>query len=385
MRHDELSRREILRRLGIGGAALAVPSSVLAACGGKQGDDGSTAADEADLDADISGTTIKVATFGGFFEENFKEIYPDFTADTGVEVESVSEPGGDAWIVQLEQTVASGNAPADISMLGSISMLRAINGDLVFGYGESELENLHYLAPGFTRTNDAGDLFGVGAASWYITLVSNTDRVAESPTSWKALWDAEWRDELALINTANTSFLLDITARCWFPDDPDIFDTQEGVEEVLVKLAEVKPNVKLWWRDEATAQQDYNSGEVSMGEFYHDITTYAASEGEPLRSVFPEEGAILDSGLWAITRTTENPAACIAFVDWMCQPEIQAQLARTLGTSPTVAQEHMDLTPEDYEAVSGPGPEAAITPEYRIYQEWEDWVNQKWSEQIFSE
>ena len=118
--------------------------------------------------------------------------------------------------------------------------------------------------------------------------------------------DAEWANELALINTPNTSFLLEITAACWFPDDRDILATQEGVEGVMAKLAEVKPNVKLWWRDEATAQQDYNSGEVSLGEFFHDITTYAISQGEPL-TVFPEEGAVLDSGLWSVTATTSRP------------------------------------------------------------------------------
>jgi putative spermidine/putrescine transport system substrate-binding protein len=387
MRDRHLSRRDVLRRLGIGGAALALPSSVLAACGGSQGgSEASTATTAGDGgDVDISGSTIKVATFGGFFEENFAAIYPRFTEETGVRVESVSEPGGNAWIVQLEQAVRSGAAPpADVSMLNNVSLLRAQRGGVVLGYSGSDLENARYLADGFVQENDDGDVIGVGAASWYITLVSNTDRVAESPTSWKALWEPEWADELALINTAGTSFLLEITAACWFPDDADILQTQDGIEEVLAKLAEVNPNVKLWWRDEATAQQDYNSGEVSLGQFYHDITTFAISQGEPLRTVFPDEGAVLDSGMWAVTSTTEAAEASIAFIDWMCRPEIQAELARVLGTSPTVAREHMDLTDADYEAVSGPGPEAALRPEYRIYQEWEDWVNQKWSEQIYS-
>ncbi len=48
---------------------------------------------------------------------------------------------------------------------------------------------------------------------------------------------------------------------------------------------------------------------MSLGQFYHDITLFAASEaggGDPLRSVFPTEGAILDSGFWSISKTTEN-------------------------------------------------------------------------------
>ena len=154
--------------------------------------------------------------------------------------------------------------------------------------------------------------------------------------------------------------------------------------EVLTKLQEVKPNVKLWYRDEAQAQQAFNTGEVSLGQFYHDITTYAASQGEPLRSVFPIEGAILDSGFWAISKTTENVAACQAFIGYMCRPEIQAELARTLGTTPTAKQETMDLTAEEYEGVGGPGPEVALRPKYEMYDEWEDWIDQQWTEMILS-
>ncbi len=379
------SRRDVLRRLGLTGAALALPSSLLAACGG--GSDEAEAGAEpvaAPSAADLTGTKIKVATFGGFFEENYKAIYPDFTAETGIEVESISEPGGGAWLIQVQQAVAAGTAPADVSMFGNVDILKASTGGLLMGYSASDLANATYQAEGFVRTNDADEVIGVGAASWYITLVSNTDRVPESPTSWKTLWDSQWLNDMALNNQAQTSFLLDITANTWFDEGTTMLETEEGILEVMAKIAELKDNVKLWWRDEATAQQDYNSGEVAIGQFYHDITQYAASIGEPLRSVFPEEGAVLDSGSWAITKTTEQPEASLVFIDWFSQPTVQERLATTLGTSPTVGVEHLELTAEDYEMVSGPGPDAAIKPYYTAYQEREDWINQQWSEQIFA-
>jgi putative spermidine/putrescine transport system substrate-binding protein len=213
--------------------------------------------------------------------------------------------------------------------------------------------------------------------------VSNTDRVATSPDTWTAFWDPKWAYELALLKNAANSYLIEFCAVCFF-GGYDILETQDGVTEVLTKLQEVKPNVKLWFRDEAQAQQAFNTGEVSLGQFYHDITTYAASQGEPLRSVFPTEGAILDSGFWAISKTAENVAACQAFIDYMCRPEIQAELARTLGTTPTAKQETMDLTAEEYEAVGGPGPEVALRPKYEMYDEWEDWIDQQWTEMILS-
>jgi putative spermidine/putrescine transport system substrate-binding protein len=239
------------------------------------------------------------------------------------------------------------------------------------------------LAEGFIREADDGSVAGIGAVSWFITLVSNTERVQDSPDSWTAFWDSQWENELALLKNAGNSFLLETTAATYF-DGYDILGTQDGILEVMAKLQEVKGNVKLWFRDEAQAQQAYNTGEVSLGQFYHDITEFAASQGEPLRSVFPTEGAILDSGFWHISANSEEVAACHAFINYMCQPEIQAELARTLGTSPVAIKDTMDLTEEEYTAVSGPGPQAALRPLYEIYDKWEDWIDQRWSELIVS-
>ncbi|MET1011607.1 MAG: extracellular solute-binding protein [Actinomycetota bacterium] len=386
---EAISRRELLRRGGIAVGVLSIPG-LLAACGSEPPAEpeggGTTAATgaESPTPQPIEGAKIKVSTYGGFFEENFATFYPAFTKETGVEVESISEPTSEVWVVQLQQaTDAGAPPPADVSMLSGVGIQRAINGEILATYDQAAIPQAANLAEGYVRVDPAGLVAGVGGVSWYITLVSNTERVAESPDTWTAFWDPQWQNELALLKNAANSYLIEICAVCYF-GGYDILETQDGVTQVLTKLQEVKPNVKLWFRDEAQAQQAFNTGEVSLGQFYHDITTYAASQGEPLRSVFPTEGAILDSGFWAISKTTENVTACQAFIDYMCRPEIQAELARTLGTTPTAKQDLMDLTDEEYEAVGGPGPEVALRPKYEMYDEWEDWIDQQWTEMILS-
>ncbi|MET0800580.1 MAG: extracellular solute-binding protein [Actinomycetota bacterium] len=386
---EAISRRELLRRGGIAVGVLSIPG-LLAACGSEPPAEpeggGTTAATgaESPTPQPIEGAKIKVSTYGGFFEENFATFYPAFTKETGVEVESISEPTSEVWVVQLQQaTDAGAPPPADVSMLSGVGIQRAINGEILATYDQAAIPQAANLAEGYVRVDPAGLVAGVGGVSWYITLVSNTERVAESPDTWTAFWDPQWQNELALLKNAANSYLIEICAVCYF-GGYDILETQDGVTQVLTKLQEVKPNVKLWFRDEAQAQQAFNTGEVSLGQFYHDITTYAASQGEPLRSVFPTEGAILDSGFWAISKTTENVTACQAFIDYMCRPEIQAELARTLGTTPTAKRELMDLNDEEYEAVGGPGPEVALRPMYEMYDEWEDWIDQQWTEMILS-
>ena len=387
---ERIGRRELLKRSGLlAGAAIGMPA-VLAACAPSA--PAPPAASEVPTAIDtsnIAGSTIKVGTYGGFFEENFRKIYPKFTKEFDVEVESVSQPTSEVWVVNLQQAIQAGGAPpADVSMLSGVGLQRAINGDILAKYKTTDIPTSENLAEGYVKTDDEGNVTGVGGLSWYITIVSNTDRVpeSESPDTWAAFWDPKWENELALLKNAANSFLLEITAATFF-DGYDILESQDGILQVMNKLAEVKPNVKLWFRDEAQAQSQYNEGEVSLGQFYHDITMFAASEaggGAPLRSVFPTEGAILDSGFWSVSKTTENLGACVTFIDWMCQPEVQQELALTLGTIPSTKRETLTMSDEEYEVVAGPGPETALRPKYEIYDELEDWIDQNWAELIVS-
>ena len=69
-------------------------------------------------------------------------------------------------------------------MLSGVGIQRAINGDILATYDVSNLTNADNIAEGYIRTTDDGGLVtGVGNVSWYITIVSNTERVPESPTS----------------------------------------------------------------------------------------------------------------------------------------------------------------------------------------------------------
>lgn len=323
---------------------------------------------------------LKVGTYGGYFKDSFDEhIYPAFTEETGIEVESIAEPTGEAWLVQLETAARAGQAPADVSMMAQVARLKGENARLWAPLDEAKLPNIENLEPHFIARYPDGTISSVGAVSWYITLVTNTETYPEPPTSWQALWDPANEDRLGLLALASNSFLLEITAATFF-GGTDILGTDAGVEEVLAKLAEVRPNVRLWYRDEAQFQQALQSGEIPMGQYYHDVTGLAASQGEPVRSTFPKEGGVLDSGSWCVSKASTALEPAHIFIDYMCRPEIQAKLSREVGTAPTVRRELLDLTPEEFAAVASDI--KPILPRYELYATGGDALEQKWTEMI---
>lgn len=324
--------------------------------------------------------TLKVGTYGGYFKDSFDQhIYPDFTKETGIEIESIAEPTGEAWLVQLDTAARGGVAPADVSMMAQVTRLKGANAKLWAPLDESKLPNAKNLYEHFVGRYEDGKINSIGAVSWYITLVTNTKSYPEAPTSWKELWNPANESKIGLLALVSNSFLLEITGKTWF-NGTEILDTEEGIEKVLTKLAEVKPNVALWYRDEGQFQQALQSGEIPMGQYYHDVTGLAASQGQPVRSTFPQEGGVLDSGSWCVSKASKALDEAHVFIDYMCRPNIQATLSRKVGTAPTVKRELLDLSPEEFAAVASDIP--PIIPRYDLYASKDDWLNQRWTEMI---
>lgn len=352
-----ISRRGLLAGAAAGASLLAMPTVLRAA-----------------------DRSIKIGAYGGYFKKSFDEnIFPEFTKATGIAVESVAEPTGDAWLVQLQQAAMAGQAPADVSMMSQISMLKGQGADLWAALDLAKIKNVDNLIPHFVNKYDDGRVSGIGALSWYVTLVTNTDAYPEAPTSWAALWDPANADKLGLMALVSNSFLLEVTAKTFF-GGTNFLDSEENILKAFDKLAEVKPNVHLWYRDEAQFEAALKSGEIPMGQYYHDVTGLAVADGFPVRSTFPKEGGILDSGSWAVTKASKKLDEAQVFMDYMCQPEVQALVTRKVGTAPTVKRALMDLTDTEFAAASSEID--PIIPRYDLYQTKSDWLNEKWTELI---
>ncbi len=355
--HRNIGRRTLLGSGLAGVAALAMPTVLRA-----------------------QDRSIKVGVYGGYFKDSFDaNIFPEFTKSTGIGVESIAEPTGEAWLVQLSQAARAGQAPADLSMMSQTSTLKGQEQELWTPLDPSRIKNFDGLLSNFVSKYPDGRVAGIGAVAWYITLVTNTDVYPEAPTSWEALWDPANKDKLGLLALVSNSFLLEVTAKT-FMGGTDALDTEEGQLKAFEKLAEVKPNVRLWYRDEAQFEQALKSGEIPMGQYYHDVTGLAAADGHPVRSTFPKEGGILDSGNWVLSKASDKVDEAHVFIDYMSQPEIQSLMSRKVGTAPTLKRDLLDLSDEEFAAVSSDID--PIIPRYDLYISKSDWLNQKWTELI---
>ena len=321
---------------------------------------------------------LRVSSFGGYFEDSLSDyIYPDFTEDTGIAIESISQRGDFSWFTMIETGANAGNPPTDVTMTAGQGPSRAPH---VFqALDESKIPNLKNVPENLLHRKDDGSLAAVAFAAGYSTFVTNTDTYPEAPKSWADAWGPQFKDSLGWSVEADTSYLLDITAVTFFGGQ-DILNTREGLTTVMKKAAELRENVTLWYRDEGSFQQALQSGEIPAGQYFHDVAGLMAADGFPVRSTFPKEGGVFILGSWGLAMGSKKSKEAHVFMDYCCTPAIQAKISRSLGTAPVIPRELMDLTDEEFAAVSSDIP--PIIPAYSVYVKDGDWISEKWKELV---
>ena len=281
-------------------------------------------------------------------------------------------------MTQLMAAARAKQAPADLSLVVDEVLFRGNEAGLWAGLNPADMPGTTALKDGYVKTNDAGEAYAVGALAFYTTLVTNTEYAADAPGSWAELWEDKWDNKLGIVTTPNSG-LLEVTAKTFF-GGYDIMQTRDGLEQVIAKIAELKPQVKLWYRDEGQFQQALEAGELNAGLYYHDVAMLSIWDGKPIASTFPAEGGIVSDAYWVVPRDSKNIDAAEKFLDYMSRPEVQAAMARQMGVFPIVSRGSMDLTDEEFSAVGSDIEPIRVQTEIHLREG--DWLETKYQEMI---
>lgn len=294
--------------------------------------------------------TLKVSTFGGNFENGFvASVFPEFEKATGIKIVSVSQPGDLQFLIQMTEANRAGVPTVDLCTAAQDELLRGTATGLWHGFDPKRIPNAANLDKRYLATSDKG-LVGVGAMAWYETLIVNPSAIKPLPDSWKILWDKGHPNAWGLVS-GGVSGLYEITAATWF-DGNTMFETEDGILTVLKKIAELKPNVKLWWESEGTMQTAYENDEVIGGMYFYDVANTMAKSGVPVKAIFPKEGGLIDFGSWCQPSASTKAAEAEEFINFMCTPAAQALMTRKCHTAPLIDRKMTDLTDAEFAEVS---------------------------------
>ncbi|HEX7782588.1 MAG TPA: extracellular solute-binding protein, partial [Sphingobium sp.] len=227
---------------------------------------------------------------------------------------------------------------------------------------ESRFTNLGNIMDGYVY-RDGKAVDGVGAMAWYITMIANPNEFEKLPDSWTDMWKA--RPSAWGFQGSGTTMLFDIVASVYF-EGPSILDTEAGIDKVIAKIAELKPNAKLWWTDEGSMQTSFQNDEVIGGMYYHDVAMIMKDEGTDLVSIFPKEGAVLGFNAWCVPKVGTVSDRVVAFLDWTATPACHELIVRHVGSAPLIERAKLKVTDTEFARASGPGKPIVVASEARV-------------------
>jgi putative spermidine/putrescine transport system substrate-binding protein len=322
---------------------------------------------------------LRVSTYGGYFERMFAEhVYPAFTKASGIGVQSIEQSEGAQFLFQLAEANKAGKPPMDVCCAGEIDVLRGRAQSLWRALDPARIPNLSLMPAQFVG-NPHGILDGVGAMTWYMTLVVNPEELKLLPDSWSVLW-GKHPDSWGVMSGSHSP-IFEIAANLFFGGN-DALLHKEGIAAVIGKIAELKRNVKLWWQDEGSMQTALTNEEVVGGTYMHDTAMVMARNGSPIRSLFPKEGAVSSTNYWCQPSASPKKAEAEEFINFCCTPQAQELIARYVGSAPVLARSKLRLTDQEFAAVSSSIPSIPTASEARF--KFSDYMEQQFTRMVTS-
>jgi putative spermidine/putrescine transport system substrate-binding protein len=343
-----MSRRAMLK-LGVGGA-LGAPALVRAAA--------------------APAKTVYVSSYGGVWETSWKKAFFDpFTAQTGIAIKTV--PG--VSFAKLKAEVQTGNYQFDLMNLGDSEFAQAVHDNL--------LEKVDKAA---ARTDQlpASQVreYGIVSYSLGTNIVYRKDKFPHGgPQSWADFWDVKkFPGPRSLFDRSFTCLAFALLADGVPKDKLYPMD----IDRAFRKMDEIKPHVKVWWRDGAQSQELIRDAEVDMISMWSARAIDLIKDKVPLELVW-NQAELYWSNL-IVPRGDPNATATWQFVNFVAQAKPQANFAMLLPYGPAnpgaralLPEARLKLTPAwpGNEKVMFEHDTAWLAPRLaKIRERWTQWL-----------
>lgn len=314
---------------------------------------------------------------GAYVELVKKHFYDPFTAATGIKVANAGGSYGEK-LAKLKAMTSVGKVEWDLVTL-SIDALTPANSAMLRDIGTcADLSTV--TANGISGAClKHAVIFDIGGGA----LAYNRDAFqGAKPSSWADFWDVKkFPGPRALPNIGNPWWVMIAALQADGVPADKLFPLD--VDRALKKLEAIKPNVTVWWRSGDQSQQIFRSKEVVMAMMFSGRALRLQNEGLPIGIEW--KGALLDAGVWAVTKAAPRPNAAMALLEFVyTRPEAHAQFAQesfgstahkdALQKLPEAARATQIVSPENWKSVVRVSPDWLASNQEPVLKRWTEWI-----------
>jgi putative spermidine/putrescine transport system substrate-binding protein len=99
-----------------------------------------------------------------------------------------------------------------------------------------------------------------------------------------------------------------------------------------------------------------------------------------VRSIFPKEGAVQNTNYWCQPSASTKVKEAEEFLDFSCTPEAQQLIARYVGSAPVMDRGKLNLTEQEFAAVSSDGPSIPSATQARY--KFTDYIERQFTKMV---
>ena len=224
---------------------------------------------------------------------------------------------------------------------------------------------------------DPGNTYSV-PYTWGTTgLIYNTTLVDEAPTSWAALWDVQYANNVLMFNNSRDAYAI-AAKKLGYSLNPS---SVEEVETVMQELKNQKSVVQAYVMDEIFDKME--GGEAAMAPYYAGDALTMIDENPDLAFVHPSEGVNFFVDSMCIPANSNNKEAAELFINYMCEPSVGLANCDYIGYSTPITAVWEQLDDDlKYNEIAYPGEEVMSKAE--VFTTLPDEINaaldSQWSE-----
>src|SRR5262244_729682 len=355
-----MSRRTFVATAGVAGASLAAAAPFVwtrrASAAGK----------------------VIIRTIGGAYEEaNVKVIFEPFTKATGIEV--VKVPATLGKVLAMHE---AGSMELDVADAGELGVLTVSQKGALdkINYKGWKLTNPDDMDPAIKREDMVGNI-------WFSSVLgynNQTFPTGKQPKNWAEFWDLKKFPGPRMLADINSG-AIDLEFALLADGVPKDKLYPIDVPRAFKALDRVRPAIRKFWDTGALSAQMLTDKEVVLGSIWNGRLQAVADKGAPLAIEWNE--GMLQTQYWAVMKGAKNPENAQHLIDFACQPQMQADVAKYIPYGASNRQAYK-LIPPDIAARLPSSPEHRAQGflmngkwwadnRAKVSERWSQWLLQK--------
>jgi putative spermidine/putrescine transport system substrate-binding protein len=260
-----------------------------------------------------------------------------FTAATGCKVNQ--HPAGSSdEMVSLMKDGGGGNWDM-VSASGDADLRLIYSGDVVPMNTAliPDWTNFQPYFQGPPYNTIAGIHYGISLQWGPNTLLYNTKKFVNPPTSWSVIYDPANKGLVTVpdnpIQIADAALYLSKTKPSLKITDPYEL-TQPQFDASVALLKSQQPLIKKYWGLATDEISLFQNGDVTEGAAWPYQTIQLKLAGAPVDETIPTEGATGWADTWMLAAKATHPNCAYLWTKWVSTAKVQAEQALSFGETP---------------------------------------------------